>query len=188
MPFTRTLLISTNDLKNNTIIEKNLEDHVILPNIINAHTIDLQEVLSSSCDMKGQTYSFYNYLLDKVRTETTSVNENYLIDNYIIPFLIQVSLFRCLPYLWSKIENSSIVLKETENTKSLDLVELKYLRGDITKDANFLKERLIKYLCNNSTLFPQYNGSSVNSAYNNIGIFLDNGKSGIDDLPRNYFN
>lgn len=185
MGYIRTLLISTKDLKNNTIIEDNLEDHVLLPNIINAHIVDLQEVLSCLCD-NNQTY--YEYLLDKVRSETTNADEDRLIDNYIIPFLIQVSLYRCLPYLWTKMENSSIVLKETENTKSVDLEQLKYLRGDVMKDANFIKQRLIKYLCDNTSLYPQYKGSNVKSAYDNIGIYLDNGRSGIDDLPRNFFS
>lgn len=171
MAYIRTLLISTQDLKSNTVIENNLEDHVILPNIINTHVVDLYEVLG--CD-------FYDYLLEAVRNETTNADEDKLIDRYIIPFLIQQSLYRCLPYLWSKMENSSIIVKETETHKSLDLEQLKYLRGDIMKDANFIKQRLIEYLCENANLFPEYNNFVVKSAYSNIGIYLDPSEDDCD--------
>jgi hypothetical protein len=167
-----TLIISTNDLKSNTIIENNLEDHVILPNIINAHLVDLQEVLGDV---------FFADLLNKVRTETTNTDEDFLIDSYIIPFLIQVSLYRCIPYLWSKFENSSIVLKETDTQKSIDLDQLKFLRSDIKNDLDFIKQRLIRYLCDKSSLFPSYNNPDLlnpsKSAYNTTGIYL----GGIED-------
>jgi len=171
MAYIRTLLISTGDLKKNTVIENNLEDHAILPNIINTHVVDLYEVLG--CD-------FYDYLLDSVRNETTNADEDKLIDRYIIPYLIQQSLWRTLPYLWTKMENSTIALKETDNNKPIDLEQLKYLRGDVFKDANFIKQRLIEYLCDNATLFPQYDNFVVKSAYNNIGIYLDPSKDDCD--------
>lgn len=168
----RTLLISTQDLKNNTIIEHNLEDHVILPNITNSHIVDLQEVLGDI---------FYVELLNKVRTETTNTDENFLIDNYIIPFLIQCSLYRCIPYLWSKFENSSIVLKETDTQKSIDLDQLKFLRSDIKNDLDFIKQRLVRYLCDKANLFPAYSNPDLlnpsKSAYNTTGIYL----GGTDD-------
>lgn len=160
----RTLLISIKDLKNNTIIEDNLEDHILLPNIVNSHIVDLFELLGED---------FYNDLMDKVRTETTNANEDKLIDKYLIPFLIQESLYRSIPYMWAKAENSSIILKDGENNKSIDLEQLKYLRADIRNDIGFLKQRVIKYLCENANLYPKYGSVIVpKSGYNNGGIFL----------------
>lgn len=163
----RTLLISTQDLKNNTIIENNLEDHILLPCITNAHIVDLQEVLGDV---------FFAELLNKVRTETTNADEDFLIDNYIIPLLIQVSLYRSIPYLWSKIENSSIVLKETDTQKSIDLDQLKFLRTDVKNDLDFIKQRLIRYLCDKATLFPSYSNPDLlapsKNAYNTFGLYL----------------
>lgn len=176
----RTLLISVNDLKSNTILEQNLEEHVILPQIVSSHIIDLQEVLGDK---------FYENLLEKVRTETTNTNEDFLIDTYIIPYLLQISLYRCLPYIRAKMENSSIVLKETDTQKSVDLTELKYLRGDIKNDAEFLKQRLIRYLCDKSNLFPDYNNPDllvpIKSSYRGVGIFLGNSK--INDCENNLY-
>jgi hypothetical protein len=163
----RTLLISTQDLKNNTIIENNLEDHILLPAITNAHIVDLQEVLGDV---------FFADLLNKVRTETTNTDEDFLIDNYIIPLLLQVSLYRSIPYLWSKIENSSIVLKETDTQKSIDLDQLKFLRIDIKNDLDFIKQRLIRYLCDKASLFPLYSNPDLlapnKNAYNTFGVYL----------------
>jgi hypothetical protein len=169
---TRVMFISTQNLKNDTILENNVEDYILKPCIYDAHIIDLQEVLGEK---------LYKDLVNKTLNNTLNSDEVTLINSYIYNFLIKASLYRCLPYLWAKIEHTSIVVKEDQNSKSIESKDLNIFRGEIKNDTSFLKERLIDYLINNVDKFPLYkdsNGCDENvldpnkNNYGRIGIYL----------------
>jgi hypothetical protein len=53
-------------------------------------------------------------------------------------------------------QNKGIGTRTDAYQESIGLDEIKYLRGEILNNAQWYQERMVKYLCNNSTLFPEY--------------------------------
>lgn len=166
----RVIFISTQNLKNDTIIENNSEDYILKPCIYDAHLIELQEVLGEL---------FYKDLVNKTLNDTLSAEEVNLIKTYIYDFLIKVSLYRAIPFLWAKFENTSIVVKKNETSDSIEYKDLQYLRNETLNDVSFLRKRLIDYLNQNINYFPLFKCSSNcnvlspnTNTYNRVGIFL----------------
>tara|TARA_R110000764_G_C10736782_1_gene350226 strand:- start:37 stop:498 length:462 start_codon:yes stop_codon:yes gene_type:complete len=88
-----------------------------------------------------------------------------LIDDYIGEMLPAWSFHDCIPYLRFKIENGNIYSKTSETGTALTTSESQHLREEVRNTAEYYTERLIEYVTNNSTLFPEYNqntGADVN--------------------------
>ena len=171
------LFISTVYLKKNTIIESNVEDHILTPNILKAQVIEIQNVIGTS---------LYDALIVRVIAGTVTGNYKTLMDDYIAPSLSEWSLYYALPAISMRLENSSIVMKDTENSTPVSLDDVKYLRNDIRNTSEFLSDRLSKYLCANASSFPEFRDESesdeVHPSSNNFfsGIYLgDTCKSNI---------
>ena len=84
------------------------------------------------------------------------------------------ALYHCIPFLRFKVENGNIYSKTSETGTALTTEESQHLREEIRNTAEYYTERMIDYLCNNNTLFPEYgtaSGSDVNAdrnAYYNL--------------------
>jgi hypothetical protein len=88
----------------------------------------------------------------------TGLTTNYrlLLDDYITPSLTEYSLYESIIPLTFKMQNKGIGVRNDAYQDSIGLEEVKYLRMEIKNNAEYYQERLIKYLANNSELFPEY--------------------------------
>ena len=103
----------------------------------------------------------------KLGTISNVGNANYklLLDDYIADVLIHYSFYEVLPFLRYKVQNNNVVSKTAENSTPLSRAEAQDLRSEVSNTAQFYTERLINYLCDNSSLFPEYStntGSDIN--------------------------
>jgi hypothetical protein len=166
----RVMWVSTQNLKNDTIIENNAEDFILKPCIYDAHIIDLQNLLGER---------FYKHLVDATLNSSRTADEVTLTKTYMYNYLIKASLYRAIPYLWAKFENSSLVLKKNETSDSIEYKDMQSLRNDTLNDVAFLKQRLIDYLNKNIEKFPLFKESvecdvlqpNTNN-YSRIGLYL----------------
>lgn len=72
----------------------------------------------------------------------------------IAPPLSFYAIYQGLPFQWAKIVNKGLTIKESENSKAVDIKDLGQLRRWIKDDAEFLLTRLIKYLCGCAVNYP----------------------------------
>lgn len=144
-------LLSVEQLKLYSEIEKNVEDNVLTPNIIRAQEIEIQQILGTP---------LYQDILLKVSGSTLSSVETILVRDYIFPCLVEYSVFYAMPSIWAKLENSSVINKTPENTVTVDLKSLEYRRMDVKNSAQFLATRIINFLCDQSNSFPLYTADS----------------------------
>jgi hypothetical protein len=166
----RVMWVSTQNLKNDTIIENNAEDFILKPCIYDAHIVDLQNLLGER---------FYKHLVTATLGGTRTADELTLTNTYMYNYLIKASLYRAIPYLWVKFENSSLVLKKNETSDSIEYKDMQSLRSDTLNDVAFLKQRLIDYLNKNIEKFPLFKDSvecdvlqpNTNN-YSRIGLYL----------------
>lgn len=150
------LLISENKLKAFTNVNKNVDIDAIRAEIGIAQDIHLQPLLGTK---------FYDHLLDQISATGNTLNsdELTLVNEYISPFLIQMSYFEMIPHLHYRTMNRGIVQGEMESATSVDTETMKYLRTIQFQRANFYKMRLQDYLITGrgQNLFPDYNTYST---------------------------
>jgi hypothetical protein len=106
-------------------------------------------------------------------------NEAYktLLDDYIGSMLPNYSFYHAIPYLRFKVENGNIYSKTSETGTALTTEESQSLREEISNTAQYYTERLIEYIRNNTSLFPEYSTNSgadvnpdKNAYYNGMNL------------------
>ncbi len=141
------LLVSAEKIKAFTNINENVDEALLLSNIQVATDIGLQNILGTK---------YLNLIKSKAQGNTLSSAETTLLQDYIQPYLIQRSYYECIPEIWARIMNKTIVVGNTEGGSAVSASEMKYLRS-ITQDRfEFYAQRLMDYIKNNPNDFPEY--------------------------------
>ena len=154
------LFISEAKLKDSTAINLNVDNEILLPYLRQSQKLYVETKLGTDLN---------NKLKDLIVAGTVGAvgNENYktLLDDYIGDMLPNWALYHCIPFLRFKVENGNIYSKTSETGNSLTTEESQHLREEIRNTAEYYTERMIDYICNNNSLFPEYNtntGADVN--------------------------
>ena len=166
------LFISETYVKNNSIIDENVDMRLILPSIRDAQELFIHPILGSP---------LYSALKTKITAGTLNADEVTLLDNFIAPSMLQHTLFECSVSMLFKYRNKSIGTKNSENSTPVDYRDLQFLRDDWKNKAEERDKRLINYLMDNSALYPEYTTTSSDlnprkTAYQE-GFYLGSGKS-----------
>ena len=158
------LFISEEKLKDSTAINLNVDVNLLLPHVLKSQLLYVRTKLGTDLYEK----------LEALITDGTvgSVgNEAYktLLDDYIQTMLVNYALYHCIPFLRFKIENGNIYSKTSETGTAITTEESQHLREEVLNTAQYFTERMIDYICNNSTLFPEYStntGADVDPSKN----------------------
>lgn len=145
------LFISEDKLKKSTTINGNVDVELLRPYMKVAQDKYIWTRLGSQ---------LYDKLQNDITGGTLTGNYETLVDDYIQDALVHWTLFECLPFLGYKIMNKDIVRKNSENSQSASIEDINFLRNLVQATAEWYTERLIDYLCENNTLFPEYNTNS----------------------------
>tara|TARA_Y100000114_G_scaffold78846_1_gene72610 strand:- start:226 stop:804 length:579 start_codon:yes stop_codon:yes gene_type:complete len=149
------LFISESKLKESTAINLQVDTDLLLPYVRQAQKIYVEPKLGTT-------------LFEKIKTLITNNtignvgNEAYktLLDDYIGDMLPNWAFYHAVPFLRFKIENGNIYSKTSENGNSLSTDEAQHLREEIRNTAEYYTERMIEYIVNNLSLFPEYSTNS----------------------------
>ena len=166
------LFISEAKLKDSTAINLAVSVDLLLPYVRQAQKLYVETKLGTDLNNKLKD-------LIKAGTVGNAGNEAYktLLDDYIGDMLPNWALYHCIPFLRFKVENGNIYSKTSETGQSLSTEESQHLREEIRNTAEYYTERMIDYICNNNSLFPEYStnsGSDVdpdrNAYYNGMNL------------------
>jgi len=154
------LFISEDKLKSSTAINLNVDVNILLPYVRQAQKLYVETKIGTKLSNKLKT-------LIKAGTLGSAGNEAYktLVDEYIGDMLPNWAFYHCIPFLRFKIENGNIYSKTSETGNSLSTEESQHLREEVRNTAEYYTERMIDYICNNNSSFPEYNqntGADVN--------------------------
>jgi hypothetical protein len=164
---TTNIFISAQYLRENSIINDNVDANVLQPIIRTAQDKYIQSNIGTS---------LYNKLISDVSANTLSGNYILLMEEYIIPILVQYSVYEAVPFMNFKFRNKAISKQSSDNSVPADLQELAYIRDNVLATAQFYCERMIQYLRLNSVLFPEYHtwvggiAPAVDNYFNGIHI------------------
>jgi len=161
--------IDTEFLKENTLIEQNVDDAKLNPLIFKAQEIHIETILGSD---------FYNHLMDAAYNDTLTQDEKDLIANYIQQCVAEWVAYMSVNQLTNKFTNKAIVQEFSQYSATSDRLERTDLKNDLRNDAEVYSKRLITHLCQYSELYPLYYNPNTNenvrrnstSFFNNIYI------------------
>ena len=149
------LFISESKLKDSTAINLNVDPQILLPYVLQAQRIYIETKLGTTLYEKLES-------LITAGTIGNVGNEAYktLVDEYIGDCLPSWAFHMCIPYLRFKTENGNIYSKTSETGTALSTEEAQHLREEVRNNAEYFTERMIKYITNNTSSFPEYNTNS----------------------------
>jgi hypothetical protein len=149
------LFISESKLKDSSAINLNVSTDLLLPYIRQAQKLYIETALGTELTQK---------IKDLITAGTIGNvgNAAYktLLDDYIADVLVNFSFFHAIPFLRFKIENGNIFSKTSETGTALSTEEAQHLREEIRNTGEYYRERLIDYIRNNTSSYPEYSTNS----------------------------
>jgi len=122
--------------------------------------------------------NFYVYLQGKYIAQTLTADETTLVSK-IKPALGHRAAEMCVPFINYQLKNKGLMTQTGDYAAGSDLDTVRYIRGEVMDRAEFYEQRLIKYLCENGSLFPEYQNDNdddmppnSDSPYNSPIIFI----------------
>jgi hypothetical protein len=147
------LLISRSDIVKYTSMNGNVD------------TAKFIQYIKISQDTHIQSYLGTD-LLKKIQAEiiagTLAGDYLTLLTTYIKPMLIHYAMMEYLHFAAFSISNKGVYKHQAENSVSATTEEINELVAAETKIAEHYAQRFVDYICNNSSLFPEYNSNSSN--------------------------
>jgi hypothetical protein len=142
------LFVSEQRLKETTAITSNVDVEFLLPYLKIAQRKYIEVALGTD---------LYEKLQSDITGGTLGGAYQTLVNDYISDALSHFAFYEALPFMHYKIMNKAVVLKNSDNSSPVTREELQDLRNDILDTAEWYRKRLIDYICNNESSFPEYN-------------------------------
>ena len=147
MAIQHTLFISTDRLKRDSSLGGSVDDNLLLPYILMAQDRYILTVLGTDLQ---------NKLISDIQGSSITGNYLTLLQTYIQPALVQFAFATVLPFLRLRMVNNSVVTMSSEQGGTVSHDELKPLISASMDQGEFYRERLITYVTNNTSNFPEY--------------------------------
>ena len=141
------LIYTAAKIKQDTIISKNIDDQYLTVVILLCQDIYIQPKLGST---------FYNELkTDIIGASLTGVNKT-LVDDYIRPALKWYVVSETIYTTSYPVTNKGLVRRDGEASTSADKRDVDQQSSKYQDWAEFYVQRLIDYLCENDSSYPNY--------------------------------
>jgi hypothetical protein len=170
MAIQHTLYISSTRLKKDSAIGGSVSDDLVMPYILLAQDMNILPILGTDLDTK---------LKADIQAGSLSGAYKTLVEDYIQPALVQYSFVSLVPYLRLRfVNNAVVVMGATDQSSSASYEDLRPVMDTAENAAEFYRQRMIDYIRNNTSSFPEYStnsGADLDPTTNNYysGINLD---------------
>lgn len=144
------LLIDPNYVKKYTPVNGSVDDNFIVAAIATAQDIWVQPYLGDDLMNKLKSDSSGNTLAGNYLT---------LAQNYVYRAVCWWALADMLTFMTYKIDNGTLVQRTSEDASPVPDAVMKDIKGKAEGNARYYTQRLVDYLCANSSLFPEYSSN-----------------------------
>jgi len=153
----KALFVTRHDISVFTAANGNVDNDKLLPRILIAQDIHIQNYLGTDLYNKIQADIVGSSLVDPYLS---------LLNDYIKPMLLHWSMVEYLPYAGVNIANGGIYTKNPENSTALTKEQVDSLVEKSRTTAQFYTNRFIDYMQNNAAgLIPEYYSNSQEDMY-----------------------
>ena len=156
------LFISEEKLKDSTAINLNVDVDLLLPYVLQSQRIYVKTKIGSDLYAKLEADIIAGTLAGAYKT---------LVDDYIAEFLPSMAFYHAIPFLRFKAENGNIYSKTSETGTAITTEEAQHLREEVRNYGEYMMERMIDYISNNTGSFPEYNTNSGSDVSPNKNAF-----------------
>lgn len=172
-------LISTQDLKNYSIINDNVDDSLLHNAILESQEIELQELLGTK---------LYKKILQLIDNDQIALSQNSyyktLLDEYCTKIVLYAALHRAIPYVHYKVVNKGITTQSSEYSTTTSIQEMEFLMDKIKNDLEFFSNRMTKYLLANIRFYPEYmSATSIDDMIPNVQPYRTSMVIGSSESP-----
>jgi hypothetical protein len=146
-PRTKDIFLKTQTFRNLTSIQDDVDDKYLASGIRKAQDLIIRKSLGDR---------LYKRIVSDLQNTTLSGDYLDLFENYIIPCLVEYSLYYVSLDTHYKITNQSILTKRYDQGDAISSSDFKYLRDNIRTNAENYLKLLVEFLIYNSELFAEY--------------------------------
>jgi hypothetical protein len=174
------LIVNPDYLKRLTNLNGSIEDSYLIPSVIIVQDKIIQQYLGTQLLTK---------VLAEIKAGSLSGVYLTLVDEYVRKATAWWTMVDLIPSLYVKIDNGGLVVRMAENTTPISPDDLHREVERARQNAQFYTERLVSYLCQNSSLYPEYNSntgsdmSPLRETYNQNGMTYSLGVDRINLQP-----
>lgn len=162
------LFVNADYLKRMTQLNGAVDEDWFLPAVVVAQDKWIQAYLGSK---------LYNKLRDDIRSGTLAGDYVTLMDSYVRKATTWWTMVELIPNLYVQLANGGLVIRTQENTAAISPSDLKREVERARDNAKFYTRRMYEYLCNNTTLFPEYTTSDAGEMCPIPATYTQNGYS-----------
>jgi len=141
------MLVTRDEIYQRTPVNGNLDYDKVLPHVLTAQDTHVQEVLGTN---------LYNKIVTDFNADTLVDPYLTLLNTWIKPMLIHFVASDFYLFHAFEIGNGGIFRHQGDSSITPDMKDIDRLHSEQKKFAVFYRERLIDYICNNTSLFPEY--------------------------------
>lgn len=143
-----TLFISENKLKAFSDLNQSVDADLLKNAIREAQDIHVQQYLG---------YKLYQKLISDVNSSSLSGNYLTLMTQYIQDTLLYWSYYEALEAIWLRPRNNGLLIPQGgQEAQPADMRIYDKKRDSVRNKAEWYAERLVGYLIDNQTLFPEF--------------------------------
>lgn len=140
----QTPIINEELFKLHSPVTSNVDIEEFLPYIYIAQELHIEPVLGEP---------LLEELKKQIRNNALTAHNSALVVK-IAPALSFYAVYQALPFHWATIANKGVTIRESENSKGVDVKDIAQLRRWVKDDADLLKGQLVDYLCKCRVDYP----------------------------------
>jgi hypothetical protein len=158
------LFITEQFIKDNTLIDGNVDMKYITTTIADAQRLHILPILGTG---------IYNELGTQINAGTLTALNTTLLDDYIQDALKFWVIYEGIDLFSYHITNKNISTKNSDNSQPVQQVDVIRLMDRNKEKAEWFSQRITKYLLANISSYPLYNnaGNSIDTIYPNRSNF-----------------
>lgn len=151
-------LITESLFKTNSPVTANTDLSEFIPYITIAQELHIEPILGEP---------LMSELKEQIENNTlTQTNSDLIIK--IAPALSFYAVYQALPFHWATIVNKGVTIRESENSKGVDINDIAQLRRWVKDDAGTFVKQLINFLCKCRANYPLWRPSEGFNCCNDV--------------------
>ena len=145
------LFVTLNDVKKFTALNGSIDSDRLIQFIKVAQDVHIQNYLG---------HDLFEKINDDIVASTLISPYTTLLSDYIKPMLIWYAFSEYLAFAPYHIANKGVYKATNEAGETIESNEVDKIVAKANNNAEHYTERFIKYICNNSATYPEYNTNS----------------------------
>ena len=151
----KALFITTKDIKRYSVLSGSVDPDKFIYMVEIAQDTEVQNYLGTQLLEKIQALILAGTINDPANAAYKT-----LLETYVKPMTIYWALVCYMPFAAYTVANGGVYKHTSESSVTVDKDEVDYLVAKAREYARYYSTRLVDYLCDNSSKFPEYTSNS----------------------------